>query len=33
MKIAAAGRERCLKSGYDVHQRMREWLAVLAELG
>lgn len=31
-RIAVAGRERCLRSGYDIHSRMREWLAVVETL-
>ncbi len=28
-KIAKAGHERCIESGYDIYSRMREWLAVV----
>jgi hypothetical protein len=30
-RIAEAGRRRCLSSGYDIHARIRQWLADLKE--
>ena len=32
LRIAAAGHQRCMRSGYDIHSRMREWLSAVERL-
>lgn len=31
-RIAAAGRKRCISSGYDIYSKMQEWIAVVNKM-